>query len=237
MSGIRPFFLNGGNAKIKLNGKTLAFCTDLSYSIQIITQTPKVLGMYEGSSVEPLGYSVSGSFSVIRYVKDIGGAVGGTKPKGVAENDAGNGVGNWGGVWGGKLGDFLSRNGIGNDGRANEALDPSKFGNGTTFDIQVYQKIDSRGGQVAAPGGVQNFVGSLASILQGGANTNGGGGSGPNIDFVGVANIRNCRITQADFSITKKGAAVQRFNFVALYADEDSFVADFSGTGQQFSGG
>ena len=198
MSGIKPYFITGGNAKIKLNGKTLAFCTDLSYSVQILTQTPKVLGMYEGSSVEPLGYTVSGSFQVIRYVKDIKGTTGGTPPQGVAANDAGNGVGNWGTAWGGKLGDFLARNGFGNDGRAHESLDPSKLENGTTFDIQVYQKTAT--------------------------------------SDLGVANIRNARITQSDFSLTKKGLAIQRFNFVALYADEDSFVADFSGRGQQFEG-
>lgn len=236
MAGIKPFFTTGANAKIKLNGKTLAFCTDLSYSVSVLTQTPKVLGMYEGSSVEPLGYTVSGSFTVIRYVKDIGSATGGKKPNGIAENDAGNGVGNWGSVWGGKLGDFLNRNGVGNDGRANEALDPSKFANGTTFDIQVYQKVDTRSGKISGPDGLTETLGSIAGILQGGTNSNGGGGSGPNIDFVGVANIRNCRITQADFQLTKKGAAIQKFTFTALYVDEDSFVADFSGQGQQFSG-
>lgn len=196
MSGMRPFFITGAKAKVKVNGKTLAFCTDLSYSIQVIHQTPKILGMYEGSSVEPLGYTVSGSFSIVRYAKDAKQNTGGTTPKGVAPNDAGNGVGNWGGVWGGSAGDFFARNGIGNDGRANEALDPSKFDNSTTFDIQVYQKT-------------------------------------PKGD-IGVANIRNVRITQADFSMQKRGAAMQRFNFVALYADEDSFVADFSGDGQHF---
>lgn len=201
MSGIKPFFITGSNAKIKLNGKTLAFCTDLSYSVQILHQTPKVLGMYEGSSVEPLGYTVSGSFTIVRYAKDAGSH--GNKPHGAAENDAGNGVGNWGTAWGGSLGDFLSRNGIGNNGRAHEAMDPSKFQNGTTFDIQVYQKLPALNGQV---------------------------------EDIGVANIRNCRITQADFSLSKKGVAIQRFNFVALYADEDSFVADFSGQGQQFGG-
>lgn len=196
MAGIRPTFITGANAKVRVNDKTLAFCTDLSYSVQILTQTPKVLGMYEGSSVEPLGYTVAGSFSVIRYAKDVKSSVGAKSPNGLAGNDAGNGVGNWGGAWGGTLGDFLARNGVGNDGRANEALDPSKFQNGVTFDIQVYQKT-------------------------------------PTGD-IGVANIRNVRITQADFNLTKKGAAVQRFNFVALYVDEDSFVADFSGSGQQF---
>lgn len=199
MAGIRPTFLTGANAKVRVNDKTLAYCTDLSYSVQIITQTPKVLGMYEGSSVEPLGYSVSGSFSIIRYAKDVKANTQGIAPNGIATNDAGNGVGNWGGVWGSGVGNFLARNGVGNDGRANEALDPSKFQNSVTFDIQVYQKT-------------------------------------PNGD-IGVANIRNVRITQADFSISKKSAAVQRFNFTALYVDEDSFVADFSGIGQQFNGG
>ena len=197
MSGIRPFFITGANAKVKVNDKTLAFCTDLSYSISVLTQTPKILGMYEGSSVEPLGYTVAGSFSIIRYAKDAKTDVGGKTPNGVvAANDAGNGVGNWGEAWTNTSKGFLARNGVGNDGRANEALDPSKLANGVTFDIQVYQKT-------------------------------------PNGDL-GVVNIRNVRITQADFSLTKKGAATQRFNFVALYADEDSFVADFSGVGQQF---
>lgn len=194
MAGIRPFFITGANAKIKLNGKTLAFCTDLSYSVQILTQTPKVLGMYEGSSVEPLGYNVSGTFTVIRYAKDAKSSIQGAPAN---TNEAGNGVGNWGTQWNG-AGGFLSRNGFGNDGRAHEALDPSKFAASTSFDIEVYQKIDTSGGDL------------------------------------GVAKIRSCRITQADFSLTKKGAAVQRFSFVALYADEDSFVADFSGQGQQF---
>jgi hypothetical protein len=195
MSGIKPFFITGANAKVKLNGKTLAFCTDLAYSVSVAHQTPKILGMYEGSSVEPLGYTVQGTFTVIRYAKDAKANVAST-PNHIAANDAGNGVGNWGAAWDSGGGAFFARNGIGNDGRAHEALDPSKFQNGTTFDIQVYQKT----------------------------------GKGE----IGVANIRNARITQADFSISKKGVAVQRFSFVALYVDEDSFAADFSGKGQHF---
>lgn len=197
MSGLRPFFITGGNAKVKVNGKTLAFCTDLSYSIDVLTQTPKVLGMYEGSSVEPLGYTVTGTFTVIRYAKDARSNVGGRPPVGTNPDDAGNGIGNMGQAWSHGLGSFLLSNGIGDDGRANENLDPSKLQNGTVFDIQVYQKSD--GGDI------------------------------------GVANIRNVRITKADFQVGKKNAATQRFTFVALYADEDSFVADFSGNGQQFS--
>jgi hypothetical protein len=195
MSGIRPFFITGANAKIKLNDKTLAFCTDLSYSIAVATQTPKILGMYEGSSVEPLGYTVSGSFTIIRYAKDAASSVG-QKPYGAADNDAGNGVGNFGSAWA-PSGNFLQRTGLGNSGRANEAFDPSRLDTATTFDIQVYQKTQS--------------------------------------GDIGVANIRNARLVQSDFTLSKKGVAMQRFSFVALYADEDSYVADLSGKGQNFT--
>ena len=233
MAGIRPNFITGANAKIKLNGKTLAFCTDLSYSIQILTQTPKVLGMYEGSSVEPLGYSVTGSFTVIRYAKDVRAATGGKTPQGMATNDAGNGVGNWGSVWGnGLFSNALNTAGFGNDGRANEALDPSRFKDATTFDIQVYQKV------VKSVDGPQDLFSQAAAPIQQLANLGRGdkveGFSAASANVIGVANIRNCRITAADFSLTKRGAAIQRFTFTALYVDEDSFVADFSGTGQQF---
>lgn len=233
MSGIKPFFITGANAKIKLNDKTLAFCTDMSYSIQVLTQTPKILGMYEGSSVEPLGYSVSGSFTIIRYAKDAKSTIGGTAPKHVASNDAGNGVGNWGSAWGGNVSDFFARNGVGNDGRANEALDPSRFANGVTFDIEIYQKTpaqpDDDKGLVQVTGrAIQNTL----DVLGGGNNIS---GAGPG-NVIGVAKIRNCRITKADFQMSKKGVATQRFDFIALYVDEDSFVADFSGQGQQFQG-
>jgi hypothetical protein len=54
--------------------------------------------MYEGVSVEPLAYNVSGSFSIIRYVHNAIANIGGTPPNGVSPSDAGNGVGNWGSV-------------------------------------------------------------------------------------------------------------------------------------------
>ena len=228
---MRPFFITGANAKIKVSGKTMAFCTDISYSVQVMTQTPKILGMYEGSSVEPLGYSVSGSFTIIRYAKDAKANIGGGKhPFGV--NDNGNGVGNWGGVWGNNVGDFFARNGVGNDGRANEALDPSKFANGTTFDIEIYQKTPQGGDNQGVDAIVGRAIQNALDVLGGGNNIFGGGAG----NTVGVAKIRNCRITKADFQMTKKGAATQRFDFVALYVDEDSFQSDFSGLGQHFQG-
>ena len=229
MASMQPAFLTGATAKIRLNGKTLAFCQDFSCSIQVITKVPKVLGKYEGDSVEPLGYMVSGSFTIIRYAKGIKQALGaGHHPGSLAENDAGNGVGNWGTAWGGKLGDFLARNGVGNDGRAHEALDPSTYNKGTTFDIQVYQKVPIQQSGTT-PG---DLVQTITETLQGGAIpglNNGGAGRNETVDYLGILNIRKARITQADFSINKRSPAAERFNFVALYMDGDGFVANASG--------
>lgn len=228
-----PFFVTGANAKIKLNGKTLAFCTDVSYSIQILHQTPKILGMYEGSSVEPLGYSVSGSFTVIRYAKDAAAAVG-SHPHGTAKNDAGNGVGNWGHLWDKGFGNFLAANGVGNDGRAHEALNPGKFASGTTFDIEIYQKFATDPNKVKftslldfSKKFLQQIATNVGNAVTGTQGTN-------EQDIIGVARIKNARITQADFRMSKKGVAIQTFNFVALYVDEDAFAAEYSGKGQHF---
>lgn len=195
MAGMKPFFLTGANAKIRVNGKVLAYVTNLSYSVQINHATPRVLGMYEPSSVEPLSYIVTGSFTVARYVADIKDDVGGKSPYGASER--GNGIGGWGpdGTLDKLKAGFDIKKGI--DGRAYENLDPSKMNKATTFNMEVYQKFD--GGQRS------------------------------------VANIRDIRITKADFNLGTKSVATQTFNFTALYVDEDSFIADFSGNGQQFA--
>ena len=181
---MKPFFITGANVKILVNGKTMAFCTDFSCSVDILTQTPKVLGKYEGSSVEPLGYTVSGTFTLIRYAKHAVSAVGGKTPSGAVES--GNGSGNWR--------DTLNLPGAATD----LALSPADLENATTFDIELYQKVEG--------------------------------------DQLGVVKIRNARINRADFSVSKKSPGIQRFSFVALYADEDSFRADFSGATTGFIG-
>lgn len=223
MSGMQPAFITGATAKIRLNGKTLAFCQDFNCTVQISTKTPKVLGKFEGDSVEPLSYLVSGSFTVVRYAKGIRQSLGAGVPRSLAENDAGNGVGNWGTAWGGTAGDFFARNGIGNDGRAHEALDPSKFANGTTFDIQIYQKVSAPGRQADV---ITSVISDVGSVLRGGVVPSPGDSGG--LNFLGILNVRNARITQMDFGLTKRGAAMERFSFVALYVDGDSYVANGS---------
>lgn len=192
---MKPFFLTGANAKIRVNNTTLAYVTNLSYSVNVNHATPIVLGMYEPSSVEPLSYKVTGSFSVVRYIADITDDIGGSQPDGVSQR--GNGIGNWGpdGTLNKFADGFDIKKGI--DGRAYENLDPSTMKKSSTFDIEVYQK----------------FAGGQRS----------------------VAKIRDVRITKADFNLGSKTVANQTFNFTAIYVDEDSFVADMSGAGQQFT--
>lgn len=188
MSGVKPFFLTGANAKIRVNGKTLAYCTNVSYSVVVAHATPQVLGMYEASSVEPLSYMVTGQFSVIRYIADAVKEINKPHPSGV--NETGNGIGNWG------TDDLRSSKSL-VDGRAFENLNPRKLKFATTFVMEIYQKT-------------------------GGKN-------------ISVARIRDIRITKADFSLAKRSPATQTFAFSAIYVDEDSFLADFSGSGQQFA--
>lgn len=135
MSGIKPFFVTGDKIKIMLNGKTMAFATDFSCSVQVLTKTPHVLGMYEGTSVEPLSYNVGGTFSIVRYVKNVQGNVGGKPPHGADPNDQGNGIGSWGAGLAGVIG--IAPNS--QDGRANEDFNPATLNQGTSFDIAVYQ--------------------------------------------------------------------------------------------------
>src|ERR1035437_6877267 len=141
MAGVKPFFLTGDKLKIKLNGKTIAFATDLTCSIQILHQTPHVLGMYEGVSVEPLSYNIAGSFSIIRYVHNAIFHTG-ISPDGVNSLDICNSAGTWG--KGDGYANALATLG-GTGGRAFEALDPSMYSQGTTFDIEVYQRFKHAG--------------------------------------------------------------------------------------------
>lgn len=186
MAGMKPFFLTGANAKIKVNNVTLAYCTSVSYSVTVNHTAAKVLGMYEATSVEPLSYSVTGSFTVVRYVADVKSSVGGTAPHGVSEK--GNGIGNFGENQGKLFSGF--------DGRAYDNLNPSKLDKATGFDIEISQKVCGKTQE--------------------------------------VAKIRAARITKADFNVGGKTAATQTFQFTAIYADEDSFLADMSGKGEQF---
>ncbi len=131
-----PFLLTGANAKVKMNGVTIAMITNLSYNVTIPHFVPKVLGVYEGDTVEPLGYGISGSFSVIRYLQGLDITKG---PSGLS--DSGNGTGamtKYKSGAGSVLAKTVGRPG---DSKLQEALNPNKFKDSMGFDIEVYQKL------------------------------------------------------------------------------------------------
>lgn len=215
MGGKKPFFVTGANCKLKINGVTMAYATDLSYSVTIAHQSMKVLGLYEADTQEPLTYSINGSFTLIRYVDSM-------KKKNencpAGAHDRGNGVGSFtkNDVIGNTVGNFS------NEGNAHESLDPSKLSQSSTFDIELYQKV---------PG--VDFSGSaLGSFLQG---RQAGFNRGSNLDTLGISKLRDCKIIGVATNVNKRGVMTQTFSFIANYLDEDSFVSSSSGVGQQYT--
>lgn len=207
-----PYFLTGANAKIRINNVTLAFCLDVGYSVRVNHRKPRVLGMFEPVSIEPVSYDVKGSFSIVRYVGGVSDFLRkqGNRPiPGTAEK-GGNGIGRWkpdsGGIAGAleKLGDDITGQFYNNnltDGRADKNLDPASLIAAMFFDLEIFQKINPN---------AENNEDRLAP----------------------VAKIRKCRITGSDFKLNKRSVATQVFTFEATYADEDSFLAGMSGAGQ-----
>ena len=202
--GMVPFFVTGANAKIKVNGKTLAFCTDVQYSVRIRHAAPHVLGVYEAFTQEPLAYDVSGSFTVVRYIRGLVEYFDGANvPNG--PSNIGNGVGSWGPDAGNNglsvskavsstIGTFRGTT------RADQSMDPSKFHIPQAFNIEVMQKA--------------------------------GSSSQTGFDEGVLARLRDCRLTGSDFRLARRGLASQVYTFQACYADEDSFSAHNSGVGQ-----
>lgn len=95
------------------------------------------------------------------------------------------------------------------------------IGNWKSFDTNLDPKyaLDSRTNESLNPGRLDQAIGFEIRIYQGSTS---------------VARIRNARIVQANFGVGVDTLAEQTFAFQAIYADEDSFLADFSGRGQQF---
>lgn len=139
MANVAPFFVTGANCKIKVNGVTLAFATNLTYSVTIPHARPKTLGSYESNSLEPLSYDVDGSFTIIRYIDNMKARTeqaGLAAPSGV--DNLGNGIGGWTTM--NQSPTFQKTFGNGADGVANKSLIPAYLQDGVTFDIEVYQK-------------------------------------------------------------------------------------------------
>jgi hypothetical protein len=207
-----PFFISGPNCKIKVNGVTMAFATELSVEVSIQHQQAKVLGMYEADTIEPISYNITGSFVVIKYIEGAKAALekaGFTAPHGAT--NLGNGIGSMG-----SQNSIVKSAGLG-DGRLQEALDPSKLGIATGFDIELYQVMPKG----TVPGSTDFDIRSSRLYSDNATDTK------------GILRLRDCHITGMRTSITKKGVMMQSYNFISNYIDEDSFLSSPSDFGQR----
>ena len=80
----KPGFITGANAKLKIGGFAVAYATDLQYREDVQHIPIYAMGKIDAHAYEPVGYTVSGSFSVIRYTKKTGAQA----PAASAENSA-----------------------------------------------------------------------------------------------------------------------------------------------------
>jgi hypothetical protein len=124
MANMKPGFITGANAKIKMFGNTIAYCADVAYNITVQTIPVESMGKYEVHSNEPVGYSVDGSFSIIRYTKRASSGTDGGKIADVA-----SGKGN-------SPSEILNATG----GDAMMHLNPAKLLQSQTFDLEIFEK-------------------------------------------------------------------------------------------------
>lgn len=121
MAGIKPAFITGANAKIKVANKTFAYASDVSYQIVVDTIPIETMGRYEAVTNEPVNYSVAGELSIVRYTKQ-------TATIGIP-NTATNGNG---------LGAVTNASSV---GKVSDQFDPSQMLASETFDLEVFQKL------------------------------------------------------------------------------------------------
>jgi len=240
MSGKTPFFLSGGNARILVNNKTIAYATNVTYRVSVKHASPRVLGRFEVETIQPLAYEVTGTLSVYRYGRDLQSYFGEHAPESV--NNSGNGVGSLGlssalGAVGSALG-FPTTDGQ-FDGGTNEAFNPARLFQSRMFNIEIRQNIPSRDGLGAnkwSPKTISEATQNVGQALLDRVN---------DIlvkDRVGssktetpVILLRDCRFEDMQFELDKRGVAKLNLTFRARYADDDTFIARKSGVGQEFS--
>jgi len=179
MAGRKPSFITGANAKIKVGGKTFAYASDVSYQVAVDTIPIETMGRYETVSNEPVNYSVAGSLSVVRYTAI---AKENLMP---GTNTGGNGLG--------KV-DYTT------GGNAANEINPGNILFSQTWDLSVYQKVQS----------AQNAVPT------------------ERIDAEFIT-IKDCRFTRKSGSLNKRGMLVDQLSFVGILADDESFDSTGSG--------
>jgi hypothetical protein len=206
VAGRTPFFLTGGNARILLNNRTVAYATNVSYRVSVKNASPRVLGRFEVEVIQPLSYEVTGSMSIFRYGRGLQSYFGEHAPDNV--DNKGNGIGSYGlSSFGGAIGAALGLPTSDGqfDGAPNDDFNPSRMFQSKMFNIEIRQKIPTSD---FVPGGNEE----APTVL-----------------------LRDCRFEDMSFELNKKGVATLNLTFRARYADDDTFVARKSGVGQELS--
>lgn len=122
MSGLKPSFVTGANAKIQLAGKTMAYAQDVSYAVTVSTIPVETMGRYEVVNHEPVAYFVEGTLSVVRYTANSADMAGSA--------DAGNSINQWGG----------GASATASTGTPGLMFNPGRLTESSTFDISIFQK-------------------------------------------------------------------------------------------------
>jgi len=228
-----PFFLTGANAKIILNNKTVAYCTNINYRVSVKHATPRVLGRFEVETIQPLSYDVSGTMTLIRYaagIKEFFEAEKVGAPSAVSAS--GNGLGSYGPSG---LAGIAASLGIPNadsqfDGAVDENLIPGRLFQSKLFNIEIRQSVPqlTKNKTNSSLQPTEQQVVSTISRAVTGANSNG-------INETTVVLLRGCRIEDYSFSLDRRSVATVTLSFRARYADDDSAIARKSGVGQELS--
>lgn len=122
MAGVKPGLITGSNAKILFGGKTLAYATDIQYSVETMVIPVEVMGHFEMIANEPIAITVNGSFTVVRYAAGAAIAAAGQNSATLpGANATGNGIGALGGT-------------------QSEAFNPAQILTTSTVDISIFQK-------------------------------------------------------------------------------------------------
>jgi hypothetical protein len=139
MAGKKTSLISGANAKLKINGVTMAYAVDFQYNVSIQTIPVETMGRIEVLANEPIAMSINGSFTVVRYANaakagDIYGAA-----------KDGNGIG----VWGteppaGASAKPSAATGV--DQGLSSHVNPSKILLSRTVDIEIFQRAASAAG-------------------------------------------------------------------------------------------
>lgn len=123
MAKISPVFVTGAKAVVKVYEKTLAFCSDVSYNVNVQHIPVESLGIFEIISNEPVSYTVDGTFSVIRYASNV------------------DQVQDFTTAYGDVLSAANSASQIGNDTNSlKQHIDPAEILSSVTFDMEIMEK-------------------------------------------------------------------------------------------------